>query len=163
MIQAKEIWKDIPDTNYKISNFGNLFNKKTNKFKKPYEDKYGYLTFGIFKNNKNKNVLAHRLVAKYFLSDYSETLQVNHIDFNRKNNHVANIQMVSIQQNIKHSAMAGRYVKPGESNNNCKYDDIKIMAIKTCVGFFSDSFIAEKLGLKRKYVNDIKLGKIRAN
>lgn len=47
------------------------------------------------------------------------------------------------------------------SNNNCKVDDIKVLTIKTCAGLFTDKKIADCIGLKRKYVNDVKLGKIR--
>jgi hypothetical protein len=158
-----EQWRETECKGYYVSSLGRLYSIKRKRIKTPTSDKHGYLTYAIYANKKNKTTLAHRLVAKYFLDDYSQDLQVNHIDFNRTNNNVANLQMLTLEENIKHSAKNGRYVKKGMSNSNCKYDDIKVLTIKTCVGFFSDTFISKELDIPRNYVNSVKLGKIRGN
>lgn len=155
----QEIWEEIPDTNYKISNFGRLYNIKTKKFKKATPTRDGYLTYGISRNGKNKTTQAHRLVAKYFLKDYSEELVVNHIDFNRKNNKVNNLEMLTVKQNARHSSIAGRYKKYGENNNNCKYKDEKILMVKTYLNLkLSCAEISRITGINRRYINGVKLG-----
>ena len=44
----------------------------------------------------------HRLIAETYLPDFEEHLQVNHIDRNRANNNVSNLEMVTPQQNTRH-------------------------------------------------------------
>lgn len=157
-----ERWKKIRDTNYVISTSGRLFNYKNNRFKKPTMDRHGYLTWCISSKGKKKTILAHRLIAKHFLSDYSENLVVNHIDYNRKNNCVENLEMCTVKQNARHSAKAGRYIRFGESNNNCKVSDDRVLTIWTYLEQgFSCVNVSKKMSLPRKYINDIKLGKIR--
>lgn len=162
-MEDKEIWIPVDGTSYSISSLGNLRNNKSGRTKKPTPTRDGYLTYGIFCNGKNKTTQAHRLVAKHFLPDYSESLTVNHRDFNRKNNSVRNLELCTIGDNIRHSSGCGRYGKSGEANNNCKVDQIRVITIKTCAYHMTDKKIADSLGLNRKYVNDVKLGKIRGN
>lgn len=151
---------EIPDTHYVIYSDGRLYSKFSKRFKKASDHKGGYLSYGISKNGKNKTIQAHRLVAKYFLSDFSEDKVVNHIDFNRKNNNVSNLEMVTVKENARHSANAGRYTRYGESNNNCRYSDETILMLRTYLNMgFSCAEISRKTGINRRYINGIKLGK----
>lgn len=155
-----EIWVEVPETNYLISNLGRLLNKKSNRFKKPTPTKDGYLTYGICTNGKNKTTQAHRLVAKYFLDNFSENLVVNHIDFNRKNNRADNLQMCTVKENVNHSSKAGRYTHYGEKNNNCKYKNETILMIKTYLDLnLSCADVSRLTGINRRYINGVKLGK----
>ena len=45
----------------------------------------------------------HRIVAMFYLENYSEELQVNHIDGNKTNNHIDNLEMVTNSQNVYHA------------------------------------------------------------
>lgn len=74
---------------------------------KPSKDKYGYLRVVITNNGKRKTYLVHRLVARAFLKDYNNELQVNHKDGNKINNNLSNIEMVTLQENIRHSIEYG--------------------------------------------------------
>ena len=79
-----------------------------------------------------------------------------------KNNHIENLEMLTVKQNAKHSAIAGRYKRHGESNNNCKYSDEKILTALTYLDLgLTCKEVGNLVGLKRKYVNDLRLGKIR--
>ena len=114
----EEIWRDIPDfSNYQVSNFGNVRSldrkvKQWNRFDnieriysgkilKQKLTKRGYLSVGLTVDRKTKYCLVHRLVAKCFLSDFDEKLTVDHIDCNKTNNNVNNLQMVTIKRNIQ--------------------------------------------------------------
>lgn len=74
-----------------------MINKGTRKGVKPrYELK-------LSMNGKTKSYQVHRLIAQTFLDNYSEELEVNHIDGNSLNNNVDNLEMVTRLQNIRHA------------------------------------------------------------
>lgn len=60
------------------------------------------------RKRKRTSVLVHRLVAVAFIGD-PDDLQVNHLDFDKQNNHVSNLEYVTHQQNIDHAVAAGRF------------------------------------------------------
>lgn len=63
----------------------------------------GYLGIPLrCEDGRQRNFLVHRLVAKYFLSDWDENLTVNHIDEDRFNNKASNLEMVTQLQNNNH-------------------------------------------------------------
>lgn len=157
-----EKWANVSGYIYIVSSHGRLYNTKTCKLRKPTPDRYGYLTYGLWRDGRNKTTLAHRIVAKAFFDDYSESLVVNHIDYNRQNNKIENLNMCTVGENVRHSSSVGRYTKRGISNNNCKYSDEKILTILTLIqSGMIDRRVGEMVGVSRKYVNDVKLGKIR--
>lgn len=63
----------------------------------------GYIYVSISKNNKNYNLRVHRLVALAFISNPKNKLQVNHIDGNKENNCVNNLEWVTNKENIIHA------------------------------------------------------------
>ena len=63
----------------------------------------GYETVILRVNGKSCKQYVHRLVARAFLPDYSEDLQVNHINCNKLDNRVENLEMVTAEENIKHA------------------------------------------------------------
>jgi hypothetical protein len=61
---------------------------------------HGYFVVGIRTfDGKSRNLRVNRVVAQAFLPDYSEEMQVHHIDGDRENNHLNNLRMVTCQQN----------------------------------------------------------------
>lgn len=106
----QEIWKDIPNYEglYRVSDLGrvkslNYNHQKKSKLLKQKEQKTGYKNITLCKNGKKKIFLVHRLVAKCFLNEFDENLQVNHIDGDKRNNKLSNIEMVTASENQKHS------------------------------------------------------------
>jgi hypothetical protein len=95
-----EIWKHIQD-NYYISNYGRFKSIKSNGkeyITNGFKESRGYLRVTLNK----KTIKIHRLVAKYFISNYCDTLTINHKDFNKENNHVGNLECISASDNILH-------------------------------------------------------------
>ena len=68
-------------------------------YKRPYR------TFGTSVNKykavrlRNKHIYVHRIIAKAFLVDYLDSLQVDHIDGDKANNNPSNLRMVTHQEN----------------------------------------------------------------
>ena len=90
---------------YQISNEGNLKSLKWNKSKilKKHIDNNGYYSSNLTLNNKYKTFRLHMLVAKAFLNhtpDGTTKLVVNHIDGNKLNNNINNLEVVTHRENI---------------------------------------------------------------
>jgi len=102
-----ENWLNVAGYPYQVSNLGNVRSKKTNKLLKPYLTNRGYLTVGFWTNGKKKRISVHRLVASAFLPNPDNLPQVNHIDCNKTNNCVSNLEWVSGSTNITHAYKTG--------------------------------------------------------
>ena len=108
----QEIWKDIKGYKgiYQVSNLGNVKSlpRKTNNqyYKGLYLKQYiykGYLRLQLTKHSKSKWFLVHRLVAEAFIPNPKNKPQVNHIDGNKLNNKVDNLEWVTPSENQIHS------------------------------------------------------------
>lgn len=87
---------------YLADESGRVFSLKSNKYLKPSDNGRGYLTIMI-KNNDGiwKRVLIHRFVAECYYG--ISQLVVNHIDGDKKNNCITNLEFCSQKDNVKHS------------------------------------------------------------
>lgn len=123
-----EFWKKIEEhPNYSVSNEGRIRNDKTGKLIKPFHiGKFGqqYCAVDFY---PKKNIRVHRLVAKAFLPNPENKREVNHIDGNKFNNSVDNLEWVSGSENCKHAYDVLRRKKFfGSNNHNSK----KIMRVE---------------------------------
>lgn len=102
----KEILKPIPVCgydNYRVSNLGYVKNVVTGKILKPQNNGKGYLHVSLYNNDHiSRTVMIHRLVALAFLENPLDLPQVNHIDENKHNNRVDNLEWVTSVDNINH-------------------------------------------------------------
>ena len=89
----EEIWKDVQgyEGEYQISNLGNVFSVKSNKELK-ITDSHGYGSVMFCHDGKTKRCLVHRLVAEAFIPNPNDLPQVNHIDENKRNNRIDNLE-----------------------------------------------------------------------
>lgn len=104
-IHLEEVWKFVKDSSkYQISNLGRFKNIQSSHILKPSIDKYGYYRLSYKDdNNQIQYKTIHRLVAEAFIANNNPELQVNHIDGDKLNNHIDNLEWVSVSGNIKHS------------------------------------------------------------
>ena len=101
---SEEIWKLVADyPNYSVSNYGRVRNNKTGYILKPLEVGFGYVVVELWNKNGPKSKKIHRLVAEAFLPNPDKKPQVNHIDGNKKNNRLDNLEWVTASENMKHS------------------------------------------------------------
>ena len=98
---------DVFTTNKnKIRSNGRKDNRKGRKLK-PTTNKDGYLRITLSNTNKRKSYYVHRLVARAYLENYNEKLQVNHKNGIKTDNRIENLEMCTLQENIKHSIKTG--------------------------------------------------------
>lgn len=98
-----EIWKDIQNYEglYEISSLGRIRNN-LGKIKKPCVQNKGYLLVSLYKDAKEKKFLVHRLVAEHFIDNPNKYCQVNHVDGNKFNNNVINLEWYNQRLNYNH-------------------------------------------------------------
>ena len=132
----QEIWKDIKGYEglYQISNLGNVKSLKRNRFnyrlqrmiivnkekllKQSFDGKK-YLFVTLQKHKSRKNYRIHRLVAESFIPNPNNLPQVNHIDGNKTNNCVSNLEWCDGSYNVKESFRLG-LSKKGAVHPNSK-------------------------------------------
>ena len=95
-----ERWKKVPDLEYvKVSSLGNV--KVNGKLVRPKVNNTGYFVVEM----EDKIYLVHRLIAKAFLKHNLERYEtIDHIDSNKRNNAVSNLEVVSQEENMKRAA-----------------------------------------------------------
>ena len=94
------------NSNYYISNKGFVISLiRGFSLLKPRYNKQGYVRYCIRnkETGKRKDYKAHRLVAEYFIEKEEGKDEVNHIDGNKTNNHVENLEWCNRQENVQHS------------------------------------------------------------
>lgn len=123
----QEIWKPIPldyfSDYYEVSNLGGIksitkmhrkiiSHDKCEKILRPSLQSCGYCYVTLQYNKIRKNAYVHRLVAKAFIPNPLNYPVVNHLDGNKKNNNVLNLEWCTQKHNIEHSIQTGlRIVK----------------------------------------------------
>lgn len=113
MVNAEnEVWKDVVgyEDLFSVSNKGRLFSKRTNKILKQNIVGNGYNACVTKLNGRQGSNLVlkiHREVAKAFIPNPEELPFVNHIDGNKLNNNVENLEWVTPRENVVHALMIG--------------------------------------------------------
>lgn len=130
----KEIWVNIPNYDgYQVSNLGRLksLEKKIwnghqyiirkEKILKGRINTKGYIKYALYQNKKPKNLSIHRLVAEAFIPNPDNLPQINHIDGNKQNNCVDNLEWCTNGENQQHAWINGLQKKKiGKENHNAR-------------------------------------------
>lgn len=140
----KEIYKDIEGYEglYQVSNYGNVKSLISKKVLKPLEVK-GYLQIGLHKDKKKKLYKIHRLVADTFLDNPNKYEEVNHIDEDKTNNNVTNLEWCTHFYNINYSQSK------------------KVMCIETGLIYTSTMEVERVLGFSRQNISSTCKGKYK--
>jgi len=91
---------------YVIHKDGSVYNFNTRRKLKPGLMK-GYHIVTFYNNKRRKSHLVHRLVAKAYIPNPNNSPEVNHIDGNKLNNHMDNLEWVTHAENMKHAGESG--------------------------------------------------------
>ena len=156
-LEYDEEWRTIFDfPNYEVSNKGNIRSKEYNdslghlrsskKLKKQVNNcGYEYVILSS-KEEKHKTLTVHRIVAKTFIPNPEEKEDVNHIDGNKSNNNVNNLEWTTTQENI-----IKRYEIGIDGNNYKRVSQFDKDG--NLVGSFPSSYEAERItGISRTHI-----------
>lgn len=150
---------------YEIDTQGNLYSLRFNKRKKmkPNVNSRGYYKAGLSIDGKYNCVKIHRLVAEAFIDKIAGKEHVNHIDGNKLNNNVNNLEWCTHKENVHH-AIKNNLFKPfqnikreGENNGNSKLNNEQVLAIVKDNRLHKE--IAKEYKIDSSHVSTIKNGK----
>lgn len=107
-----EVWRSVIDFDwYDVSDYGRIRSwsgrKTLGRIMVPRTDRYGYLRINLRQNGRTFTKSVHSIVAEAFLVRDEEGLQVNHIDGDKTNNSVENLEWMSPGENTRHAHANG--------------------------------------------------------
>jgi len=154
-----ELWKEF--NGYHVSNFGRV---KSFKYKKPRILKprisLDYLRVELCFDGKHKLFSVHRLVALAFIPNPENKPEVNHIDGNKLNNHISNLEWVTASENTRHSVDTGLKIAPqGEEHYKAKLTNEQVQHIRNNPGGLKGCELAKMFGVGRATISEIQHGK----
>lgn len=158
-----EIWKDIKDYEgiYQVSNLGRVKSvdrldgsnhRLKGKIKSTSIRPNGYENVILFKNSKRKGHSIHRLVAQAFISNTDNKSEVNHIDENKTNNQASNLEWVTAKENMNHGTRTHKAILKMSK---------KVYCFETDKTYINARYASEELGVSRKSICDVCLGKYK--
>lgn len=98
---------------YSASKSGKIFSHKSNKFLSQGNpnSRWGYTYVHLIKDGNQKSCSVHRLIAKTFIPNPNNLPCVNHIDGNKNNNCVDNLEWCTQKENVAHCIASGKFSK----------------------------------------------------
>ena len=155
----KETWKRFKNTNYSISDLGNVYSDYSGVFLKPFKNNNGYLQVDLFHDTVKQRVPVHRMVAIAFIPNPENKEFVNHIDGNKQNNCVTNLEWVTPSENSNHAVEIGLSPR-GEDKTTAKLTEKDVLEIQDAFeAGFKDFELAAKYGVTSGVISSIRLGK----
>jgi len=161
-----EIWRDVAGYSgqYQVSNLGNVRNlnwRSAGRIRQlsPCLDRDGYLSVCLSDGKgSQKSYRVHRLVAEAFLDDFDSSLQINHIDENKTNNSVSNLECVSSYEN---NNFGTRNIRISHSKRNTRSKKINQLSLdgKFIREWVSGHEITRRLGFNNAAVCRVCQGK----
>lgn len=154
----EEIWKDIKGYEglYQVSNLGRVKRVRTDRLLKGYKLTGGYLGVNLYKNSVGSTNKIHRLVAQAFIPNPENKPQVNHIDEDKTNNVVSNLEWMTATENNNHGTRNERI---------SKMQSIPIIATNLKTGesqeFYGSCECARQLGLNQSSITDVLKGRLK--
>ena len=148
--EKEEVWKEVPNySNYMVSDKGRV---KSLNFSRTGQERIlkqnivrYYLAIDLYKEGKRKTFYIHKLVAIAFLSHVpcGHNLVVDHMDGNKLNNNLDNLQVVTNRDNLSRKGGSSQYVGVSWSKQNKKWRAmIRVNSNIMHLGYFEDEVSA---------------------
>lgn len=160
----EEFWKDIKGYEgvYRVSNLGRVKSldridssgkKRSGRMMKPGYVGKGYLQIQLHINGKPKHFRVNRLVAQAFLPNTDNKPQVNHIDEDKTNNRIDNLEWTTSTENINFGSRNSKVAKANSKPIKVIYRD------NTYELWDSATEFAKEFGISQGYINDVLRGR----
>ena len=92
----------------------------------------GYRTIALNKDHVEYTFCEHRCVWVWFKGDIPDGMEINHIDANRGNNHIDNLELVNHSQNMRHAVKIGNLnARKAEASGKAVYTNEEVIAMRT--------------------------------
>ena len=149
---------------YEIAQDGTCRNVKSKHIMSPDWGKNGYGRYTFTIQGVKSKHLIHRLVLsawgqvpeKYLqLGLTKDNLQVNHLDGNKRNNHISNLEYVTAKENIEHRDKILNHQNKSDDWENQKYPKKKVLCVETGIVFDSSYAAAEWVIQEQKLTSSL--------
>ena len=140
-----------------VNELGQIRSSLTKSIYRPYTDKDGYLRCKVWDGFKLLGVYVHRAIALVFVDNPDSKPIVNHIDSNRANNSIANLEWVTPKENSEHGVKAGNFLVNEDAFASVYSNE----QIKQVCELLSEGLTAKKIsketGVSLSVVNSVKI------
>ena len=150
---------------YDVSDFGRVRsimkrkNTLVGRILKPSLNASGYRHVGLHKDGKHNTLRVHRLAMMAFIGPCPNGEQINHIDGNKINNRLDNLEYVTASENTRHALSLGlRVALRGEAHCNSKLKETDVHKIRALFGKKTHAEIAEIFNVSRRNISHIANG-----
>jgi len=149
-----EVWKTIPSLpNYEASTSGRVRHKGKEPRKLQVNKRNGYVYIPVRKDMKFQSLRVHRLIAEAFIPNPENKPHVNHIDGNKQNNSVENLEWCTQSENELHKCRV--LGKKNEPPHILK----PVIDLDTGIVYESIKAAAQETGIDHRKIGEIAAGK----
>lgn len=101
-------WRSVTGfPRYEVSDDGDVMNRETGKVLKPIHQSTGYSTVTLTEGKRRQSIGIHRIVANEFIPNPESKPMVNHLDGDKSNNRLENLEWCTCSENMKHAYRIG--------------------------------------------------------
>lgn len=167
IMNIEEIWKPVRgyEDLYEVSNCGrvrslNYHRSGETRFLSLWKNKGGYLRTKLSKDGKENKVLVHRLVWEAFRGKIPTGLQINHLDENKENNNILNLELCTVKKNANWGTRNKRVSKANSGKFINRKDQSKpVHQIDRKTGEVLNTFPSIKEAMRQTGIDDTHIGK----
>ena len=162
-----EVWKRASrNPNYLVTNTGRIRRDGSTKDHST-RDHNGYLITDLYSQGNRETVRVSRLIAEEFIPNPDNKPEVNHIDGNKHNNNVSNLEWVSKKENVRHAWDNGlakpSYGMQGKKNPNAGRKGKPFRIVETGEVFNTLEECEEAIAGNNRHINDCLRGRQRTH
>ncbi|MGK7951686.1 MAG: NUMOD4 domain-containing protein [Xenococcaceae cyanobacterium] len=171
-----ELWKDVPSYEgiYLVSNLGDVRSldretinsigasrKQRGKKLTPFKNSTGYFYVTLSDGDRRSNRRVHSLVATAFLPNPYNKRTINHINGDKSDNRLCNLEWATDSENHTHAFKTGLKELCGIAKRSRKLTNVHVLEIRKLIeqGELTQKQIGEMFNVCRTTISDIKLGK----